>query len=532
MTDAITIRRNELETIPWSTYQLAVREFVEHGQGSVAVDAVAGSGKSTTIEWLVLSGAMRGKILVCAFNKHIATPMKALLKPAPNCEVSTINAHGNRTVKFHANRKDWDYLDGRKYTNYVRDELRAASRGSTDVARAISDHWPSSAIGKLISLARNTLSARMSASRRVVLDRTAYESLCANYDIEIPVVMDEWALNCVNRCLQRGLDEWRQVIDFGDQNWLPNILDQRPMQYDWVVVDEAQDLNANQLEYVMRCLKPNTGRLLICGDPYQAMYGFAGAMPDSFERAVQRSDATSLPLSICYRCPTSHLDEAREIVSHIEAGPNAIEGIRDSATWSNLHTNWQYGDVVMCRLNAPLLELAYDQISKGVGAKIRGGDLGKQLKGDVRKIGKRPGFRYPQFAHFAEQLCNERVNEILRKNGNDLEDMAIQRTRDRHGCVMIIHDNCPNATSADSLEKAIDDLFDERNATVLLSTVHKSKGTEANRIFLLQPELMPFWAAQFGPDWQMAQEMNIKYVALTRAKKAMYDIIDDREEMA
>lgn len=528
MNNAITTRRNELETIPWSTYQLRIREEVEHGHGSLAVNAVAGSGKSTTIEWLVLSGAMKGKILVCAFNKHIATPMKELLKPATNCEVATINAHGNRTVKYHANRKDWDYLDGRKYTNYVRDELRAASRGSNDIARAISDQWPASAIGNLISLARNTLSARMTATGQIRLHRSAYESLRENYDIEIPNVMDEWALNCVNRCLQRGLDEWRTVIDFGDQNWLPNILDQRPMQYDWVVVDEAQDLNANQLEYVMRCLK-STGRLLICGDPYQAMYGFAGAMPDSFERAVQRSDAKNLPLSICYRCPTSHLDEAREIVPHIEAGPAAIEGIRDSVNWSNLHTNWTYGDVVMCRLNAPLLELAYDQISKGVGAKIRGGDLGKTLKGDVRKIGKRPGFQYPSFPRFAEQLCEERVGEILRKNGNDLEDMAIQRTRDRHACVMIIYDNCAQATSTDSLEKAIDDLFDERNATVLLSTVHKSKGTEADRIFLLQPELMPFWAAQFGPEWQQQQEMNIKYVALTRAKKAMYDIVDDRE---
>lgn len=524
-------RRKELAEMPWSDYQLAVRDAVENGTGSIAVNAVAGSGKSTTIEWLILTGAMVGSVLVCAFNKHIADPLKEILAPANQCEVATINAHGNRTVKYHSGRRDWDYLDGRKYMNYIREEMRAATNGHGDVARILSDKWPASAINNVVGLARSTMEARLTAHGRVALSRDSYARLLNNFDISIPSGVDDWAFNCVNRVLQRGFDDWRNVIDFGDQNWLPAMKDLRPRQYDWVVVDEAQDLNAMQLDYVLRCLKPG-GRLLAVGDPFQAMYGFSGAMPDSFERIVSASNATELPLSVCYRCPTAHLDEAREIVPHIEASPTAQAGIRGNANWTTLHTNWEEGDQVLCRLNAPLLELAYDQIAKGVGARIRGGDLGKQLIGDVVKISKLHGFRFANFPVFAENYRDEKIAEILRRNGNDPEDMAIQRVRDRHECVMVIRDNAQEARSVDDLKDSINQLFDETNATVLLSSVHKAKGSQANRIFLLQPELMPFWAAEFGPAWQMTQEWNIRYVALTRAKKAMYDIYDDRGTLA
>jgi DNA helicase-2/ATP-dependent DNA helicase PcrA len=63
------------------------------------------------------------------------------------------------------------------------------------------------------------------------------------------------------------------------------------------------------------------------GDPKQAIYGFAGADCRSVEKIKARTQATELPLSICYRCPISHLDKAREIVPQIEARPGAPAGV-------------------------------------------------------------------------------------------------------------------------------------------------------------------------------------------------------------
>ena len=51
---------------------------------------------------------------------------------------------------------------------------------------------------------------------------------------------------------------------------------------------------------------------------------------------------------------------------------------------------------------------------------------------------------------------------------------------------------------------------------VALSTIHKAKGLEANNVFILRPDLMPSqWAAK---DWELIQEDNMQYVAITRAK--------------
>jgi superfamily I DNA/RNA helicase len=47
--------------------------------------------------------------------------------------------------------------------------------------------------------------------------------------------------------------------------------------YDWVLIDEAQDLTPLQMSVVLGLLKPNS-KLFMVGDPYQSIYGFQGAV--------------------------------------------------------------------------------------------------------------------------------------------------------------------------------------------------------------------------------------------------------------
>ena len=79
------------------------------------------------------------------------------------------------------------------------------------------------------------------------------------------------------------------------------------------------------------------------------------------------------------------------------------------------------------------------------------------------------------------------------------------------------------------LKSYIDRLFtdDKVENAVMLSTAHKSKGLEANRVLILLPNKLPLhWPHQL--EWQMKQELNLKYVALTRARKEL--IFIDMEE--
>ena len=56
----------------------------------------------------------------------------------------------------------------------------------------------------------------------------------------------------------------------------------------------------------------------------------------------------------------------------------------------------------------------------------------------------------------------------------------------------------------------------------MLSTIHKAKGLENERVFFLLPDIIPSkYATQ---PWQIEQEMNLKYVATTRAKHTLIKV--------
>jgi superfamily I DNA/RNA helicase len=58
------------------------------------------------------------------------------------------------------------------------------------------------------------------------------------------------------------------------------------------------------------------------------------------------------------------------------------------------------------------------------------------------------------------------------------------------------------------------------NNAVVLGTVHRTKGLEADRVWVLKPELIPHPMAKAG--WQQDQERNLAYVAVTRSKRELY----------
>jgi superfamily I DNA/RNA helicase len=65
-------------------------------------------------------------------------------------------------------------------------------------------------------------------------------------------------------------------------------------------------------------------------------------------------------------------------------------------------------------------------------------------------------------------------------------------------------------------------LFTDGRRGVILSTIHKAKGLEAERVYFLDRFLIPSKYARKG--WQREQEQNLLYVALTRSKNFLYFI--------
>ncbi len=69
----------------WSTYQTAIFDAVKTGTSNLAINAVAGSGKTTTIVESAKLMQPGDRVVFLAFNKHIVTELQGRLPKTVDC---------------------------------------------------------------------------------------------------------------------------------------------------------------------------------------------------------------------------------------------------------------------------------------------------------------------------------------------------------------------------------------------------------------------------------------------------------------
>jgi superfamily I DNA/RNA helicase len=344
-------------------------------------------------------------------------------------------------------------------------------------------------------------------------DEAALVRLINHHDAAVPEGVPGSLSAALTGILARSLEATKTSghITFADMLWLPAKLGVTPTTYQWVLVDECQDLSAAQLELALSAVAPK-GRLIFVGDRHQAIYGFAGADNASVDKILDRTGATRFPLSTCFRCPSTHLDLARELVPQIENRPDAPPGVVQYVTGSSFLDTVEAGDLVLCRTTAPLIQACWELIRAGKAAHVKGRDIGKGLVTFVDRALKASRRPFSE-AHEALRVFGEREAAKLAKvDGADLKLSALWDKVD--ACAHLL--SASRATTPAEFSGWVDSLFADGSKGVLLSTVHKAKGLEADRVWLLRPDLMPHPKAADG--WQQDQELNLKYVALTRSK--------------
>jgi superfamily I DNA/RNA helicase len=288
----------------------------------------------------------------------------------------------------------------------------------------------------------------------------------------------------------------------------------RIWQNDWLLVDEAQDINPARRALARKMLQPN-GRAIFVGDRHQAIYGFTGADADGVDRVTADFRCTLLPLTVTYRCPKAVVAAAQEYVDHIEAHSTAPAGLvrrdhEDSFPTLDLGPE----DAILCRLTRPLVATAFKLIRAGTGCHVEGRDIGAGLM----KLAERWAVDSIDALRDKLEAYLQREVEKLEAKGQETKAEAVQ---DRVDTLLVLMEGCK---SFDDLRTRIQDLFadseDGHSQTLTLSTVHKSKGREWDRVFVLGfDQHMPSrWARQ---AWQQEQELNLIYVAFTRAKREL-----------
>jgi DNA helicase-2/ATP-dependent DNA helicase PcrA len=307
-------------------------------------------------------------------------------------------------------------------------------------------------------------------------------------------------------------------ISFADMLWLPIVLNLPVYRYDLLLVDESQDLNRAQHELAKRAGR----RLIFVGDENQAIYGFAGADSESLPRLQTELEATergciSLPLNVTYRCGKAIVREAQRYVPDFQAHEHNPEGLITMASLErgsqDYRTQVASSDMVLCRVNAPLVSECFKFIASGRKANILGRkDMGEGLIKAVERLWSAGAGAETFVANVDEWLHKEQKKENARRRP---DENRLANLQDRHDCLMIFSQE---ANTVGQAIAKINSIFtdDRDNPGIRLSSIHKAKGLESKRVFLLQPKGVGPRADRMQ-DWQLGQERNLMYVAITRA---------------
>jgi superfamily I DNA/RNA helicase len=487
-----------------SPQQSTIFDWVENGSGSAVIEAVAGAGKTTTlIESLKLT---QGNVAFCAYNKAIAIEIGDRVKPlglSDRVKTGTVHSFGNGILRASFPKTK---LDAKKL-NLIADQVTKK-------------HY-------LKTFAVNAASMAKQVGIGIICpigDTHAWVKMVDHYSIQdsLPKYAKlEEAIELAQRILEVSNKNCAKMIDFDDMVYVPVLLKLRAKQFDWVFLDEAQDTNAVRRELVKLILSPN-GRLVAVGDSHQAIYGFTGADHEAMENICREFKATKLPLTTTYRCPKEVVKVANQWVNHIQAAESAPEVVVEFADLATLIKQSEFSpeDAILCRVTKPLVALAFRLISNGIPCKVEGRSIGKGLLKLIRK------WKVSMVGELYNQIDKWYSAELASAMEHD-SGARCEFIEDQAATLRILADQCNRDDDIQTLVDLIESLFGDtesgkgvKGGTLTLATIHRSKGREWNRVFVLGMDTYSpcKWAKQ---PWEMVQEANLCYVQVTRAKETL-----------
>lgn len=473
-TETVKVARQNRQ---WSQYQQDIFYDIAHGTGNTHVDALAGTGKTSTIVESFYHIPAKKSILMCAFNKSIQTELES--RAPEGVEVKTLHSLG-----YAACRRAFPKLgapDTHKLDGYIKAEIGEDS-----------DSYE----------LRNNLAKAISLCKGYLFDTTKQvDEVIDRHDLDTCDLSREDFAAKVLKIMEATKKDTHRV-DFDDMIWLPNVLNLKMNKYDYVFVDEAQDLNTAQINLALSSVKEN-GRIITVADTNQAIYSFRGADSNAVQNIVDRLHSKRMPLSVTYRCAQSIVELAQTLVPEIEYAPNAEPGSVQQCTEDFMEANVKPGDFVLSRVNAPLIKWCLNFLKARIPANIQGRDIGKSLTALIKKSGAKDVDSFLSWLSEYEAMEADRMAK-LRRDASVIHDKA--------ECLRIM---CEGTNSLSDVITNIDKMFRDGNDKdrVMLSTTHKAKGLERDRVFVLSNTYKPHLNQE---------EKNLTYVAYTRAKKSLY----------
>lgn len=451
--------------------------------GSQKLEACAGAGKTSTLG--AISSVLQGKGqqgLYIAFNKSIADEANRAMPSNVECRTAHSLAYRAKAIPFQNAGKL-----GKCFPSIIAQQMMIGKIQPKTSAGVASD--------VLTTVTRFCYSKdRQISSHHVPVND--YKK--AGYDnSEIGAIRSQILLYA-----QRL---WLRMLDLRDRMPITHdvylklwALDMPALNYDFILFDEAQDANPVMTDLV---LNQNANKILV-GDRYQQIYSWRGA-----DNALQSVDLPNHWLTKSFRFGQPIADVANYILQEQLHAPINIEGF-DKINSSIRELKDDEFDCLISRTNANLISNIFDALDNEQKVHVNGGTA--QLVNLLRNI---------------ERLMNGQRSEhpdlCIFTSMQDLRDYADTDSGGDMKMPIKLIDDYGVAPLIRTIEEC-DTTVNRANYT--LTTAHKSKGLEWNRVkladdFRSKPSDKDTEAKV--PTFWTPEEANLLYVASTRAQHVL-----------
>ena len=468
--------------------------------GDIKINAVAGSGKTTTIIEYARAQPKTARILYLAFNRSvkIEAEKRFLDKGLLNVKVETAHSLAFKNVVYRNNYKVRP--QGYK-THEIAEMLGLKGSGEKHAEYIVANH-----INKFLTYFCNS-------------DKGKVPDL--NY---LDVIHDEKARSFVANFYDYIQSQTRLLLSKMDKGEIEIIhdfylkkfqLSQPVLPYDYILFDEGQDASAAMLGIFLK----QPAVKVIVGDTHQQIYAWRYAV-----NSLDKADFTQYQLSTSFRFSQDLANLGVETLNLknliIEHKPVVITGAGNS---QGLATK-----AVLARTNLGLLLKAIEYV---------------QEKADLKNIYFEGNINSYTYADEGASLYDvlhlyngkrQQIRDNLIKAMKDMEELEdyIEKTEDvQLGMMVEIVKEYGNRIPG--IIKSIKDRHvpdnEKDKASIIFSTVHRSKGMEYDAVQLVNDFITEERITKLKADVntpingaKLIEEINLLYVAITRTKNILH----------
>ncbi len=469
--------------------------------GDIKINAVAGSGKTTTIIEYAAARPKESKILYLAFNKSVKLEAirKFSEKGLNNVKVETAHSLAYRHIVYSHSYK----VKANGYNiNEIVELLKLRSTGEKHTEYIVGNH-----IKKFIAYFCNS-------------DKEKVQEL--NY---LDVVSDNKARAFVTKYYDYIENQTRSLLSKMNKGEIEIIhdfylkkfqLSGPKLEFDYILFDEGQDASPAMLDVFFR----QDAVKVVVGDTHQQIYSWRYAV-NSLEKALFKT----YQLSTSFRFSQDIANLAVEVLKykkHINEQYRAV--IKGKGNFRELKTK-----AILARTNLGLLLRAIRYVTE---------------KRNVKNIYFEGNINSYTYADEGTSLYdvlnlyngkNHLVKDSLLKSMKDMSELNdyIEKTEDLQLGMMVsivseYGNRIPGIISI--IKKKHLDNDDRGKAEMIFSTVHRCKGMEYDEVHLVNDfmtetkleKLTSDKSADVMNHTRLNEEINLLYVAITRAKNSIH----------